>query len=99
MTTNSSSGRQAQTRLLTAIDLPELITTTQEDYEALAVELATNPERLEAIKKKLERNRLTTPLFDTKLFTKHIEDAYTQMYERYHADLAPDHIYVGKRSA
>jgi protein O-GlcNAc transferase len=99
LTTNSLSGRQAQARLLTAIDLPELITTTQEAYEALAVELATNPERFEAIKKKLERNRLTTPLFDTQLFTKHIEDAYTQMVERYHADLAPDHIYVGKRSA
>jgi predicted O-linked N-acetylglucosamine transferase (SPINDLY family) len=85
--------------LLTAIDLPELITTTQEEYEALAVELATNPERLKAIKKKLERNRLTTPLFDTKLFTKHIEDAYSQMVERYQANLAPDHIYVGKPSA
>jgi predicted O-linked N-acetylglucosamine transferase (SPINDLY family) len=80
--------------LLTAIDLPELITTTQEDYEALAVELATNPERLKAIRQKLERNRLSTPLFDTKLFTRHIEDAYTQMLERYHADLAPEHIYV-----
>jgi predicted O-linked N-acetylglucosamine transferase (SPINDLY family) len=85
--------------LLTAIDLPELIATTQEEYEALAVELATNPERLKAIKQKLARNRLTTPLFDTKLFTKHIEDAYTQMVERYRANLAPDHIYVGKPSA
>jgi predicted O-linked N-acetylglucosamine transferase (SPINDLY family) len=81
--------------LLTAIDLPELVTTTQEDYEALAVELATNPEQLQAIRQKLERNRLTAPLFDTKLFTRHIEDAYTQMVERYQADLAPDHIYVG----
>ena len=85
--------------LLTAIDLPELITTTQEDYEALAVELATNPEQLRAIKEKLDRNRLTAPLFDTKLFTRHIEDAYTQMYQRYQADLAPDHIYVGQPSA
>jgi len=57
--------------------------------------LATNPERLKSIKQKLERNRLSTPLFDTKLFTRHIEDAYTQMLERYQADLAPDHIYVG----
>jgi len=82
--------------LLTAIDLPELITTTQEEYEALAVELATNPERLKAIKEKLKSNRLTTPLFDTTLFTKHIEGAYTQMYERYHADLAPEHLYIGQ---
>ena len=80
--------------LLTAIDLPELITSTQEDYEALAVELATDPERLTAIRQKLERNRLTTPLFDTRLFSRNIEQAYTQMFERYQADLPPEHFYV-----
>jgi protein O-GlcNAc transferase len=80
--------------LLNAIELPELITTTQEQYEATAIELATNPEKLKAIKDKLEKNRLTTALFDTPRFTKHIEAAYTQMYERYLADLLPDHIYI-----
>lgn len=80
--------------LLNAIELPELITTTQEQYEATAIELATNPAKLKEIKDKLERNRLTTALFDTPRFTKHIEAAYTQMYERYQADLPPDHIYI-----
>jgi predicted O-linked N-acetylglucosamine transferase (SPINDLY family) len=80
--------------LLTAIDLPELITNSQEDYEALAIELATNPTKLKAIKAKLESNRLTTPLFDTPQFTKHLEDAYIKIYERYHADLPPKHIYI-----
>jgi protein O-GlcNAc transferase len=80
--------------LLNAIELPELITTTQEQYEARAIELATNPEKLKAIKYKLERNRLTTALFDTPRFTKHIEAAYKQMYERYQADLPPNNIYV-----
>ncbi len=80
--------------LLNAIELPELITTTQEQYESTAVELATNPEKLKAIKDKLERNRLTTALFDTEHFTKHIEAAYIKIYERYQADLTPDHIYI-----
>jgi predicted O-linked N-acetylglucosamine transferase (SPINDLY family) len=80
--------------LLRAIDLPELITSSQEDYEALAIELATNPDKLKAIKTKLETNRLTTPLFDTPRFTKHLEDAYKKMYERYHADLPLEHIYI-----
>ena len=80
--------------LLNAIELTELITTTQEQYEAKAIELATNPAKLKAIKDKLERNRLTTALFDTPRFTKHIEAAFTQMYERYQADLPPDHIYI-----
>jgi predicted O-linked N-acetylglucosamine transferase (SPINDLY family) len=79
---------------LNAIDLPELITTTQEQYEALAVELATKTGMLDQIKQKLERNRFVTPLFNTALFTKNIEAAYTQMYERYHADLSPEHIYI-----
>ena len=81
--------------LLYAIGLPELVTQTQSEYEALAVELATNPLKLKAIKDKIETNRLTTPLFDTAMFTKHIEVAYTKMYERYLADLPPDHIFIG----
>ena len=80
--------------LLNAIHLPELITTTLEAYEQMAIELATYPERLAATKHKLAENRLTTPLFDTKLFTKHIEAAYTVMYQRHQAGLAPDHITI-----
>ncbi len=80
--------------LLNAIHLPELITQTQADYEALAIELATNPGKLSVIKDKLAANRLTAPLFDTPLFTKHIEAAYRRMYERYEADLPPDHVYI-----
>jgi protein O-GlcNAc transferase len=80
--------------LLNAIGLPELITTTSEAYEQMAIDLATNPEKLGAIKRKLVENRLTTPLFDTELFTKHIEAAYTAMYQRHQAGLAPDHIVI-----
>jgi protein O-GlcNAc transferase len=87
------AGRVAAS-LLNAIGLPELITTTLNVYEQMAVELATHPEKLAAIKRKLAGNRLTTPLFDTRLFTKHIEAAYTAIYERHQAGLAPDHIIV-----
>ena len=80
--------------MLFAIGLPELVTKTPTEYEALAIELATNPNKLKAIKDKLESNRLTTPLFNTALFTKHIEVAYTKIYERHQADLPPDHIYI-----
>jgi predicted O-linked N-acetylglucosamine transferase (SPINDLY family) len=87
------AGRVAAS-LLSAIHLPELITTTFEDYERLAIELATNPGLLARIKKRLAANRLTTPLFDTKLFAKNIEAAYTAMYERHQARLPPDHIII-----
>ena len=79
--------------LLNAIHLPELITSTQADYEKLAVELAINPGRLLQIRRKLERNRLTTPLFDTALFTRHIEEAYAMIHERHLAGLTPTHLW------
>ena len=47
------------------------------------------------IKNKLESNLTKAPLFNTKLFTKNIETAYKEMYERYDKGLEPDHIYVG----
>ena len=80
--------------ILTSINLPELITNTPEEYEALAIELATHPEKLKVIKEKLASNLSTAPLFDTKRFTKNLESAYTQMYERNQKGLEPDHIYV-----
>ena len=80
--------------LLNAIGLPELVTTTQKEYENLAIELATNPDSLTAMKDKLASNRLSSPLFDTPLFTQHIEAAFTKVYERYQADLRPDHIFI-----
>ena len=80
--------------LLNAIGLPELITNTQEEYEALAIELALSPKKLLAIKLKLAENRLTAPLFDTPLFAKNLETAYIKMYERYRAGLKPEHIFI-----
>ena len=80
--------------LLNAIDLPELITNTQEDYEAMAVDLATKPEKLNTVRKNLLENRLIRPLFNTPLFTKNLEAAYIKMYEKHLAELEPDHITI-----
>jgi predicted O-linked N-acetylglucosamine transferase (SPINDLY family) len=80
--------------LLNAIGLPELITNTQEEYEALAIDLAMNPQKLTDIKLKLAKNRLTAPLFDTPLFTKNLEAAYIKMIERYQVDSKPDHLFI-----
>jgi predicted O-linked N-acetylglucosamine transferase (SPINDLY family) len=80
--------------LLNAIGLNELITYSQEQYESLAIELATHPQKLQLIKNRLHANRLTKPLFNTALFTKHLEAAYTQMYQRYREHLVPDHIAI-----
>jgi predicted O-linked N-acetylglucosamine transferase (SPINDLY family) len=80
--------------LLRAIQLPELIASSAEHYEHLAVQLAEEPKRLFQIKAKLERNRASARLFDAKLFAANLEAAYCKMMERSEAGLPPDHIYV-----
>jgi protein O-GlcNAc transferase len=87
------AGRVAAS-LLSAVDLPELIVETPEQYERMAIELAMRPEKLRAIKSRLAEQRIASPLFDTGRFTRHIEAAYIAMYERYQAGLEPDHILV-----
>jgi protein O-GlcNAc transferase len=87
------AGRVAAS-LLTAISLPELIVTTMQDYEDLAVEFATNAKKLAAIKTKLADNVPKKPLFDTRLFTRHMEIAYQAMYRRHQSGLPPDHMNV-----
>jgi predicted O-linked N-acetylglucosamine transferase (SPINDLY family) len=78
--------------LLNAIGLPELIASTQEEYEVLAIELAKNPQKLAFIMQKLANNRLITPLFNTPLFVKNIETVYIKMYEQYLKSLPPERI-------
>jgi protein O-GlcNAc transferase len=80
--------------LLNTIGLPELIARSQTEYEKLAIGLANSPANLRKIREQLKTNRLTSPLFDTRLFTRHLEGAYEAMYRRYQAGLAPDHITV-----
>jgi len=78
--------------LLRSVGLPELVTTTRERYEQLAVELAHDRRRLTTLRQKLAANRSTAPLFYTVSFTRHLESAYTRMYERYQAGLPVEHI-------
>jgi len=89
----SFAGRVAAS-LLTAIGLPELIVQTTDQFESLAIELATAPGKLSQIRERLASNRATTPLFDTKLFTRHLEIAYAIMVERSRAGLSPEPIQV-----
>jgi predicted O-linked N-acetylglucosamine transferase (SPINDLY family) len=92
--TGTTFAGRVTTSLLSALDLPELITATSQDYEALAVRLATHPEALAQLSEKLAANRLAKPLFDTPLFTRHLEDAFTQMHERRLQGLRPAPIIV-----
>lgn len=87
------AGRVAAS-LLTAVGLPELITHTPQDYEARAIELASQPETLAAVRAKLQRLRTNSPLFDGQRFTRDLETAYRIMFERQQAGEACEPILV-----
>jgi predicted O-linked N-acetylglucosamine transferase (SPINDLY family) len=80
--------------LLNALQLPELIVSTEAEFEYLAIELAVDPSKLQALTQKLARNRLSAPLFNSQLFTNHIELAYMEMIGRYRSGLPPAHISI-----
>ncbi|MBC2666823.1 tetratricopeptide repeat protein [Novosphingobium flavum] len=65
--------------LLHAIGLPELVTASVEEYEAMALTLARDPARLADLTARLRANRDTTPLFDMPRWVADIEKAYSEM--------------------
>lgn len=80
--------------LVKAVGLPDLIAKSAKDYEAKALHLATDQTALTALRSKLGRNRLTTPLFDTATFTRDLETAYDMVHARYRQGLFPTHLNV-----
>jgi predicted O-linked N-acetylglucosamine transferase (SPINDLY family) len=75
--------------LLHAAGMPELVTQSLEDYEALALQLARDPAALASRKDKLARQRECCPLFDTARITRHVEAAYATMWQRHRAGEPP----------
>ncbi len=82
--------------LLHGIGLDELAVRNLEEYEALAIELATCPERLDVLKTKLAQNRETHPLFDTELLVRNLERAYLEMWRIHESGGSPQSFDVGE---
>ena len=81
--------------LLHAAGLPELVVCSLEAYEAKALDLARDPERLRALRDKLARQRQSAPLFDTAAYTRDLESAYSNMWERWQRGDPPLSFSVG----
>ena len=75
--------------LLTAMGMPELVTGSLEEYEQAALALARAPQRLTALRQKLQKNRDASPLFDMPGLTGHIEAAYLRMWRTWCSRKAP----------
>jgi predicted O-linked N-acetylglucosamine transferase (SPINDLY family) len=69
--------------LLHAVNLPELVTTSLKDYESLAIELAGNPQRMEALRNQLRQSSDQLILFNTPAFVQALEQAYHEMWQAY----------------
>ena len=69
--------------ILTTIGLTELIASSIKEYESIALNLAKSPNKLSSIKQKLRKNIATKPLFDTKLYTKNLEEAYEKIWKQH----------------
>ena len=78
--------------LLRSLDLPELITYSENEYIFKAEELALNPEKLTLIKNKLDANKFSQPLFNTELFCRNLESAFKIIFERYSLGLETEDI-------
>lgn len=78
------SGSKMATRvgasLLCAAGLEELVTTSHESYEELAVALACDAPRLKAIRKHLQDSRDRTAAFDTARWVRNAENGLQQAW-------------------
>ena len=80
--------------LLLSLGLPEMITNSEIEYEETALKLATDPTALHRITTKLSYLRESSPLFNTVLFTRHLEKAYRQSYDHLLDGKTPETLYV-----
>jgi predicted O-linked N-acetylglucosamine transferase (SPINDLY family) len=65
--------------LLTAVGLPELITTTLADYEQRAIQLGREPARIASHKRYLAEHGRASKLFDTPRLARELEDAFEHL--------------------
>jgi len=91
--TGDTFASRVSASILAAAGLTELVTTSLDDYHALALRYASDRQLLAALKARVAGCR-SSPLFDSKQFTRDLESAYAAVVERSRAGLAPDHIAV-----
>jgi predicted O-linked N-acetylglucosamine transferase (SPINDLY family) len=75
--------------LLHGLGLDELIAKDVAEYETLAIDLASDPDRLRELKERLRVNRDTYPLFDVSRYVRNLERAYLEMWRVYESGEPP----------
>ena len=67
--------------MLTAIGAPELVSYSLDAYYQLALDLATHPDKLDVLRRKIIASRDSATWFDRARFTRNLEQCYTRMAE------------------
>jgi predicted O-linked N-acetylglucosamine transferase (SPINDLY family) len=83
------AGRVAAS-LLNTIDRTDCIAPDAASYEAMALRLAREPTRLAELRNAVQKARGSAPLFDTRRYTRHFEQALVRMHSRNQAGLPPE---------
>lgn len=95
----TAPGRHGPSRLSASLlhgaGLDGLVAADPADYEARAIGLGRDPERLAELKARLLAERWTSPLFDTPRLARHLEQAYRLMRHRFDRGLPPGPIEIG----
>jgi protein O-GlcNAc transferase len=68
---------------LQTMELPELVTRSLEEYQSLAIHLATNPDLLLSLQEKIAQKRETAPLFNTEQSIQELESTYEMIWLEY----------------
>ncbi len=90
----NSFASRVTSSLLSSVGLDKLITDTKQEYEALAIKIATENDYFDKIKNELKNNIKTKPLLNTRKFTKNLEKAYFNVYEKYINNNTPENIEI-----
>ena len=85
------ASRVASSQLHT-LGLGELVAKTREDYENIAVRLGTDPQYRTAIRNKVWKGRMESPLFSVKTYTRDLEDLYYKMFQKFQRGEKVSHI-------
>ena len=80
--------------VLSAMEVPELITHSIAQYEALISDLIEDPDRLDSFKVKIAQKRDESKLFDIKRYTTNFELALSRTVELFAQNRKPEDIVV-----
>jgi len=80
--------------LLDTLELGDLIANSFQEYEKLAILLGSDKIRMDHLKTKLLNNIVNAPLFNTELFTTHLEKLFVEMQKRFLDNAPLGHILI-----